>query len=55
MSIGASLYLLVREADVSPKSFVCGAGGQSAYDGKNPSDADLVELWDFGDPVHERQ
>jgi prepilin-type N-terminal cleavage/methylation domain-containing protein len=50
LSVGASLYLLVREADVSPKSFVCGAGGQSAYDGKNRTGADLVELWDFGNP-----
>lgn len=48
LTIGASLYLLVREADVSPKSFVCGASGQTAYDGKNPNAADLVELWDFG-------
>jgi prepilin-type N-terminal cleavage/methylation domain-containing protein len=49
-SVGASLYLLVREADVSPKSFVCGSGGQTAYDGANTSDLnpDLVELWDFG-------
>jgi len=45
---GASLYLLVREADVSPKSFVCTAGGQSAFDGRNPTNVDLVELWDFG-------
>jgi hypothetical protein len=50
LTVGASLYLLVREADVSPKSFVCGAGGQSAYDGKNSMGADLVELWDFGNP-----
>jgi prepilin-type N-terminal cleavage/methylation domain-containing protein len=50
LSVGASLYLLVREADVSPKSFVCGAGGQSTYDGKNSKGADLVELWDFGHP-----
>lgn len=50
LTIGASLYLLVREADVSPKSFVCGGGGQTAYDGKslNASNPDLVELWDFG-------
>jgi len=48
LSMGASLYLLIREADVSPKSFVCGAGGQTAYDGKNPNGLDLVELWDFG-------
>lgn len=49
-SVGSSLYLLVREADVSPKSFVCGAGGQTAYDGTNRNGLDLVELWDFGNP-----
>ncbi|MBN1818304.1 MAG: type II secretion system protein [Sedimentisphaerales bacterium] len=48
ITIGASLYLLVREADVSPKSFVCTAGGQTAFDGRNDNDLDLVELWDFG-------
>jgi len=51
LSVGSSLYLLVREADVSPKSFVCGAGGQTAYDGKNTGGYDLVELWDFGNPT----
>ncbi len=50
-SVGSSLYLLVREADVSPKSFVCGAGGQTAYDGTNRYGLDLVELWDFGNPT----
>ncbi|NLH17646.1 MAG: type II secretion system protein [Phycisphaerae bacterium] len=49
-TVGSSLYLLVREADVSPKSFVCGAGGQTAYDGTNRNGLDLVELWDFGNP-----
>jgi prepilin-type N-terminal cleavage/methylation domain-containing protein len=49
-TVGSSLYLLVREADVSPKSFVCSAGGQSPYDGKNSTGNDLVELWDFGNP-----
>ena len=51
ITIGASLYLLVREADVSPKSFVCGGGGQTEYDGENTNtndNPDLVELWDFG-------
>jgi prepilin-type N-terminal cleavage/methylation domain-containing protein len=51
ITVGASLYLLVREADVSPKSFVCGGGGQTAYDGRNTNNThnpDLVELWDFG-------
>lgn len=49
ITVGASLYLLVREADVSPKSFVCGGGGQTAYEGENPNkDLDITELWDFG-------
>lgn len=47
-TVGASLYLLVREADVSPKSFVCGAGGQTAYEGQNATGRDIVDLWDFG-------
>lgn len=50
VTIGSSLYLLVREADVSPKSFVCPSGDQSEYDGENTRDdnPDIVELWDFG-------
>lgn len=48
ITIGASLYLLVREADVSPKSFVCLSGEETEYDGTNTGDKDLVELWDFG-------
>ncbi len=51
VSIGASLYLLVREADVSPKSFICAAGGEKAYDGENPNNLDITELWDFGYPA----
>ena len=61
ITVGASLYLLVREADVNPKSFVCPASNQEEYDGTNrgaggsggPS-LDLVELWDFGskDPTY---
>jgi prepilin-type N-terminal cleavage/methylation domain-containing protein len=47
-TIGASLYLLVREADVSPKSFVCPSGDESEYDGTNDNDLDIIELWDFG-------
>ena len=50
MSIGASLYLLVREADVSPKSFVCPSSDQTEYEGETTiaSNPDLVEIWDFG-------
>jgi len=52
VTVGASLYLLVREADVSPKSFVCSGGTEKAYEGELPGNItdrpDLVELWDFG-------
>ena len=55
VSVSGSLYLLVREADVSPKSFVCPSSAQSPYDGKLPPAAsglasvpDITELWDFG-------
>lgn len=54
VTVSASLYLLVRNADVSPKSFVCqssdqkeftGVGAEETSAGKRP---DLTELWDFG-------
>ncbi|MCK5000178.1 MAG: type II secretion system protein [Anaerohalosphaera sp.] len=48
LTVGASLYLLVREADVDPKSFVCKGGGQRVYEGECNIVADLVDLWDFG-------
>jgi prepilin-type N-terminal cleavage/methylation domain-containing protein len=51
LTIGASLYLLVREADVSPKSFVCPSSNQSEFDGQTGITADppdIVELFDFG-------
>lgn len=50
VTVSASLYLLIREADVSPKSFVCPATTQKPYEGQNTvtPKLDLVELWDFG-------
>lgn len=48
ITVGASLYLLVREADVSPKSFVCPKGTEMAYECENPSGLEFYELWDFG-------
>jgi len=49
LTVASSLYLLVREADVSPKSFVCPSSDQREFD---PSDYnktdDLIEYWDFG-------
>lgn len=50
VTVGSSLYLLVREADVSPKSFVCPASDETAFDGKNNNNLDIIQLWDFGGP-----
>ena len=51
-TISASWYLLVRECDVSPKSVICThldpKLGIKPFDGRNPEDRDIVELWDFG-------
>ena len=47
ITVGASLYLLVRDTDVSPKSFVCPSGTETAYDGANANNLDITELWDF--------
>lgn len=48
-TITASWYLLVKEADVSPKSFVCPSSKEEEFDGENPGNLDVVKLWDFGD------
>lgn len=48
ISVGTSLYLLVREADVSPKSFVCPSSAETVFDGKNTNNLDITALWDFG-------
>jgi prepilin-type N-terminal cleavage/methylation domain-containing protein/prepilin-type processing-associated H-X9-DG protein len=50
VTVAASLYLLVRNADVDTKSFVCRSGDEKAFGGldPNPLNIDLVELWDFG-------
>ena len=49
-TITSSLYLLVREADVSPKSFICPQrwSKKVEYEGQNSKKLDIVELWDFG-------
>jgi len=47
-TITASWYLLVREADVSPKRFACLASKQKEFNGKNSANRDIVNLWDFG-------
>lgn len=48
ITVGASLYLLVRLADVSPKSFVCPSSDQQEFSGKNTNNYDIIDLWDFG-------
>ncbi|MHC4552135.1 MAG: type II secretion system protein, partial [Planctomycetota bacterium] len=50
ITVGASLYLLVREADVSPKSFVCPSGDQEEFSGRNNANQDIVDMYDFGYP-----
>jgi prepilin-type N-terminal cleavage/methylation domain-containing protein len=52
ITIGASLYLLVREADVSPKSFVCPSSGETVFSGKNANNLDITALFDFGNPQY---
>jgi hypothetical protein len=47
-TITSSLYMLVREADVSPRSFICPKSNQIEFDGQNSKNLDIVELWDFG-------
>ncbi|MEN8128385.1 MAG: type II secretion system protein [Planctomycetota bacterium] len=52
-TITSSLYLLVREADVSPKSFVCPESDETEYDGQELTNLDIVEVWDFGSEPHQ--
>jgi prepilin-type processing-associated H-X9-DG protein len=47
-TITASWYLLVREADESPRSFVCPATNQIEFNGMNPANRNIPDLWDFG-------
>ncbi|MBE0534609.1 MAG: hypothetical protein IH624_02990 [Phycisphaerae bacterium] len=47
-TITASWYLLVREADVGPKSFICPLSKQGPFDGKNNANLEITQLWDFG-------
>ncbi|RKY11050.1 MAG: hypothetical protein DRP52_06465 [Planctomycetota bacterium] len=64
-TITSSLYLLVREADVSPKRFICPGNDDKKwykrskpkkyieFTGENTKSLDPVELWDFGAKPHE--
>lgn len=59
VSVSASLYLLVKYAEVTPKSFLCGAGSRKTrekgvtefklgmYRVADPK-AELIDFWDFG-------
>jgi len=56
-SVSASLYLLVKYAQVTPKSFVCkgdvGTTEFTLYDQASiPSGTELIDAWDFG-PLEE--
>ncbi len=49
-TISASWYLLVREADVSPKSFVCSESNQTPFGYQYYSSGEnITRYWDFGD------
>ncbi len=52
-TITASWYLLIREADVSPKSFICPNSKEKEFSGENPKNLDVVNLWDFGSSPHD--
>ena len=43
----ASFYLLVKYAEVTPKSFIC-KGDSSVQEFQPGNNVDLVQLWDFG-------
>jgi len=48
-TVSASWYILIRHADVSPKSFVCPAAGQEPFGGRYiVYNRDIVQMWDFG-------
>ncbi len=37
---------------MSPRSFICPCTKQQEFDGKNPANRDIVNLWDFGPDPH---
>ena len=53
VTVAASLFMLVRQADVGVKSFVCPNSDQQPF--VNDRDCDVVELWDFGPNPTEHQ
>ncbi|NLH18262.1 MAG: hypothetical protein GX455_16940 [Phycisphaerae bacterium] len=53
-TISASWYLLVREVDVSPKSFVCHETNQTAFGYEYYSSSEhITKYWDFGDDPYQ--
>ena len=40
-TISASWYLLVREADLSPKAFVCPLSKEKGFEGENPNNLEI--------------
>jgi len=63
-SVSASLYLLVKYCEVSPKTFICGGGRSTREKGMREfrrgmyrvpnKKAELIDFWDFGPnpPIH---
>lgn len=55
ITVGASLYILIRQANVNPYTFECPSSGEACYSGQNPNTVDYTDLWDFGqwtpDPI----
>ena len=48
-TITSSLYLLVRETGLSPRTFICPQQPEDIeFDGRNSKNLDMEELWDFG-------
>ena len=53
-TISSSLYLLIKYAEVTPKSFVCkGDSGTTEFKptNYNAGQVELIDLWDFGPPI----
>jgi prepilin-type N-terminal cleavage/methylation domain-containing protein len=56
-TIGASLYLLIREVDVGPKSFICTGDkaamtfGLNQFPNRRKALLELKQAWDFGGPA----
>ena len=47
MTVSSCLYLLIKEVDGDPAAFTCKSGDQKKFEGNNPSNLDLTQLFDF--------